>query len=866
VHGLARRAGRAIGVIAALVAVALITWAPSRAQPTGWTTYFHDPVRSGVDPDQPAITPSAVALAWTQTLDGHVFAEPLVFNNQVFVATEANSVYALDAATGAILWRQNVGPPVTGGLPCGDIVPIGITSTPVIDPAAGVLYAVATVNPVHYELWALNLNAGGSPLYHFTLDPGFDPSVEGQRGALTLANGRIYVPFGGRAGDCGDYHGWMLAVNASDSGGSSLVSFEAAPNSTAAGLWQPAGGVLDGSTTATSGDIFVVTGNLTGPVPAQPSLSESVIRLHPGLGAAVDSFTPSDWMTLNAGDLDVGSVQPALLPGGLVFQSGKSGVGYLLNAANLGGVGSGLFKAQACDNEAIGATATLGMTIFLPCTGELVAIHVNTGSPPSFTRQVMASDYSGAPGAGPPIVSGGIVWSIDIGHSRLLALDPASGQQRLPPISLPNLPDHFVSPSSGGGRLFVPDGLQVLAFALQAGPLPTPTSTAAPTSTPTSNRGVITPLPVSARVIDTRFTGGPIAANASRCFTVVGMGGIPTDASAVVLNVTAVDQTTNGWLSVYPNGQAAPATSTLNFGQSEYAIANGAIERVGAGGQVCVKVGTVGFVPGSSQVILDATGYVPAANASVLNMLAEPTRLADTRAAGGPLPSGTSRCFQVAGVAGIPGDAAAVVLNVTATGYGSNGWLTAYPNGQAVPSTSTLNFGPAQYAMANNAIMRIGAGGEVCLSVGMVNSVPGSSQVILDAIGYMTPAGLQGMPMLASPQRVVDTRLNGGPIQTGSSRCFSLAGVAGVPSNATGLVLNLTAVGFTTHGWVTGYPAGTAVPTTSTLNFDTSEYAIANGAIVANGAGGQVCMNIGTPNNVPGSSQTIIDLVGYLAN
>jgi hypothetical protein len=110
-------------------------------------------------------------------------------------------------------------------------------------------------------------------------------------------------------------------------------------------------------------------------------------------------------------------------------------------------------------------------------------------------------------------------------------------------------------------------------------------------------------------------------------------------------------------------------------------------------------------------------------------------------------------------VGGIPGDAAAVVLNVTATGYGANGWLTVIPNGQAVPPTSTLNFGPVQYAMANNAIMGAGSGGQVCVKAGTVNSVPGSSQVILDATGYVTLAGLQRMPMLASPRRVVDTRL-----------------------------------------------------------------------------------------------------------
>jgi hypothetical protein len=366
------------------------------------------------------------------------------------------------------------------------------------------------------------------------------------------------------------------------------------------------------------------------------------------------------------------------------------------------------------------------------------------------------------------------------------------------------------------------------------------------------------------RLADTRLNGGPVASGASRCFTVVGLDGIPVDAAAVVLNVTAANQTINGWLTVYPSGQSVPATSTLNFGPSEYAIANGAIMRVGAGGQVCVSVGTINSVPGNSQVILDATGYLPSTPQSQLSMLPNPVRLADTRSSGGPIPTGTSRCFQIAGVGGIPSDASAVVLNMAAVGYATNGWLTAYPNGETVPGTSTLNFSPAQYAMANNAIVRIGSGGQVCVSVGTSNSVPGSSQVILDATGYLTAAGLQQMPMLTSPQRVIDTRLNGGPIQTGSSRCFTLAGVAGVPANATGVVLNLTGVGYTTQGWLTAYPAGQGIPGVSTLNFDTSESAMANGAIEGIGTGGQVCVNVGTTNATPGSSQAIIDVVGYL--
>jgi hypothetical protein len=204
------------------------------------------------------------------------------------------------------------------------------------------------------------------------------------------------------------------------------------------------------------------------------------------------------------------------------------------------------------------------------------------------------------------------------------------------------------------------------------------------------------------------------------------------------------------------------------------------------------------------------------------------------------------------------------VLNVVAVGYQVPGWLTVYPMGQPEPATSTLNFDTSAYAVANGAIVRIGSGGQVCVNVGTVNSAPGGSQVILDATGYVSAAGRAHLSLLDAPQRVVDTRAAGGPVAAGTSRCFTLAGVAGVPANATGVVLSVTAVGYGAKGWLTVYPAGLPVPSTSTLNFDTGEYAMANGSLISLGRGGQVCTSVGTVNNAPGSSHVVLDVVGYL--
>jgi hypothetical protein len=153
-----------------------------------------------------------------------------------------------------------------------------------------------------------------------------------------------------------------------------------------------------------------------------------------------------------------------------------------------------------------------------------------------------------------------------------------------------------------------------------------------------------------------------------------------------------------------------------------------------------------------------------------------PVRVADTRASGAPIATGTSHCFAVAGVSGIPANATAVALNMTAVGYGVNGWLTGYPNGQAVPATSTLNYDPSAYAIANGVILAVGTGGQVCVNVGTVNSAPGSSHVVLDVTGYYLPAP-------AAPEYgLVSVFVNRG---SGVTRWATFSGPLGSPAGTT---------------------------------------------------------------------------------
>jgi len=199
---------------------------PGLASTATWSTYQHDPARSGQDLDQPALT--SARLDWTAAVDGPVYAQPLVVGARVYVATENNSLYAFDATLGSPAWHQAlVGAVPNGSLPCGNISPsVGITSTPVIDTRANVLYAVGLVTQpsIHHELWAVDLTNNGAVLYHYPIDPpGADPTVQGQCGALTLANRLVYVPFGGRYSDCGTYHGYVVGVHTGDCTGNKLV-------------------------------------------------------------------------------------------------------------------------------------------------------------------------------------------------------------------------------------------------------------------------------------------------------------------------------------------------------------------------------------------------------------------------------------------------------------------------------------------------------------------------------------------------------------------------------------------------------------------------------------------------------------------
>jgi outer membrane protein assembly factor BamB len=418
------------------------TAAKKHKRSANWLTYHANLARTGVDTTSPGL--SNLHRTWTQGFDGQVYAEPLAVGNRVYVATENNTVYALNAANGHVAWKRHLGTPVQGStLPCGNIEPVtGITGTPAI--SGGTLYAVAFLDGYHHVLFGLRLR-GGKVLLKRNVDaPGSDPRVHQERSALSVSKGRVYVEFGGLNGDCGDYRGRVVSVKAR--GKAQKKSFTVGVHREG-GIWAPSGAAVD-----RAGNLFVVTGN--GDDTSGFDFGNSVIKLSPKL-KQTDFYRASNSPQLNQTDTDLGSVGPTLLGGGRMFVIGKEGLGLILSMTHLGGTGGQLFSQDVCSGGAFGGLAYQAPFVYVPCTNGLYALRVNGNS---FSE----AWHAGSSSAGPPIVSGGVVWSIDQ-NATLHGYAPDSGNE-VTSVDLGSV-THFPTPVAGGGRLFAPADTQVIAFA-----------------------------------------------------------------------------------------------------------------------------------------------------------------------------------------------------------------------------------------------------------------------------------------------------------------------------------------------------------------------------------------------------------------
>ena len=428
-------AGSHAGSPAPSAAPATTASQPVKPGASDWPTYHRDAARTGVAPARPAAGP--LSIAWRRHLDGAVYGQPLVIGNTVIAATEGDSVYALDRASGRIRWRVKLGTPVPlSKLPCGDIDPLGITGTAVYDPATGTVYAVAETTGYHHMLAGIVVSSGKLRFKRNIPTPDGHPRADQQRAALALARGRVYVAFGGLFGDCGPYRGSIVGVPASGRG--AMVSYRV-PTAREAGMWA-AGGPVAGP----NGTIYVAAGNGASTAPPWDH-SDSVTALTPSL-RRIGAFAPSTWPADNASDLDLGSSAPALLGDGQILTVGKRGIGYLLNAHHLTGVGSQLTQAPVC--AAFGGMATVGKIVYVPCiSGGMAAVNTSGTKIKVLWR---------GPGAaqGSPVVGGGAIWVPDWNAGVLYQLAPASGHVRHQ-IRLGSALPHFVSPTLSGSLALV---------------------------------------------------------------------------------------------------------------------------------------------------------------------------------------------------------------------------------------------------------------------------------------------------------------------------------------------------------------------------------------------------------------------------
>jgi len=338
-----------------------------------------------------------------------------------------------------------------------------------------------------------------------------------------------------------------------------------------------------------------------------------------------------------------------------------------------------------------------------------------------------------------------------------------------------------------------------------------------------------------ARILDTRAGLGaakaPVAADGTLKLQVTGAGSsgntIPTGITAVALNVTVVSPTANGVLTVWgdeaQNGASVsrPGTSNLNF-QAKQNVPNLVIVPVGANGVVDFYNGS----KGGTQVLADVAGYFSETNAG-RDVPISPVRILDTRKGIGTgkvakIPANGSITLTVGNEGQIPGGGvSAVSLNLTAVGATANGVITAYPEGESLPSVSNLNY-PAGDTVANMAIVPLGIDNEIVLH----NNGSAPVDLIADAFGYFTPSAPSGssayLPFV-QPERLLDTREGTGPLDAGYVYAWQFAKVSDLSAG----VFNATVVSPTGNGFLAVYPFEftnpTAIPATSNLNYRTGQ-------------------------------------------
>ena len=477
-------------------------------------------LRTGWDANEPALSPALVPhikQLFDRSVDGQVFAQPIVVGSTVITATETNHVYGLNAATGAVKWSRSLGAAwPASAIGCGDLTPtIGVTSTPVYDPASGNVYLVSEDNngkDVQHPNWyvhALSAATGaersgwpvrvsGAP----TNDPTrpFNSFTAMQRPGLLLMGGSVYAGFASHC-DIGPYNGYLLGVNTSTRK-QTLWTTEKGAADGKGGIWMSGGGpVSDGP-----GRIFFSTGNGLGPAAAAynhppTQLGDAVVQLgvnSNGTLSARQFFSPANAPTLNANDTDLGSGGPAALPQPyfgtsrfphLLVQVGKDGRVFLLNRDNLGG-------RSTTTDHVLGVTRLSGGVWGHPgvwggdggyvyilenkTPGRLIALKYGATSAgvPTLTKAGSSAQSFGYTSGSPVVTSNGatagsaVIWveynTHSYGTGKLFAYKAVPVNGVLQPIFSTPLPlgamTKFQVPATANGRVYVGTNGHLIAF------------------------------------------------------------------------------------------------------------------------------------------------------------------------------------------------------------------------------------------------------------------------------------------------------------------------------------------------------------------------------------------------------------------
>src|SRR6476660_4636761 len=508
--------------VVAVFCIAVLSRFEAHAQ-VNVTREHNNPSRDGVYVDG-AFTPSAAAnltrdLTFNGTISGNVYAQPLYIEGgangpMIIAVTESNNVYALNATTGTVIWQRNVGVPVPlNDLGCGNIDPVGITSTPVVDLASRALFLDAFTTPdggatKTHLIFSLNVDTGATnPGWPVDVNTAahynsitFASAVQEDRGALALVGGRVYVAYSAYVGDCGNYHGWVVGVAINSP--SNVMAW--ATTAMGGGIWGHGGVASDGT------NMFVVTGN-TFNTGGNWMGGEANIRLQSGpvwTGQPTDYWAPTNWLSLDNSDTDLGGVSatvidvPGATPSQLVLALGKDRNAYLLNRNNLGGITAPVAQAfvGGINRGTSAVTYRTSQGTYFGFHNEsntIRAYKVTATNPPTIVFAWSASQT----GRGSPWVTttdgtnNVIVWVAGVsGDQRLHAYDGDTGAVIYAGGGTNELMSGTRQWNTGmvaRGRIYFGADNRVYAFRLPTGsptPTATATATATSTSTPTATR------------------------------------------------------------------------------------------------------------------------------------------------------------------------------------------------------------------------------------------------------------------------------------------------------------------------------------------------------------------------------------------